>query len=109
MPGSFSGNGSVRWIIDQRKKLGPSFLLEGTEPTPVSGFFKVTIKHPRDQAEKRRFLERLRAELDRTDTQSVVLFLPIEDTRKGRRATEKQIHVDWPFKTPPQSASKRRR
>jgi hypothetical protein len=124
MPGSFSGNGSVQWLVDVYNKIGTPENEDkgggrhhqaGRDLTPQDRYFKVVIKCPRSEAQWRSFVERLENQAqiarnslnaaiaaggitDAIDAHGVItLFLPIEDMQSFTNSTDNQIFVDWPI------------
>jgi hypothetical protein len=113
MPGSFSGNGSVKWLVEAENVQSADSLLSppsekeprrvtqsGTDKTDPNQYFTITIKAPRDRDERRKFneaLEKLTRPLNEGD--SLVIRLPIEDEHSrwspDGEATVNQIVIDW--------------
>jgi hypothetical protein len=115
MPGIFSGNGSVAWVVEGTNVREASTTLSrpergaprrvrhsGTVETDPDQDFTIAIKVPHDERDADRFIDELKkraATLKRGDT--LELTLPIEDQRRNRsrKATENQIVISWPSAT----------
>jgi hypothetical protein len=109
MPGSFSGNGSVKWSVGVERlkgkpinKLlgGGRYRSEGMDETPPNHFFKVTIKYPRRPEEAAKFLARLE-KAAAPGGSALVIYVPIEDVNSDYQPpSDDQILVEWPEPDP---------
>jgi hypothetical protein len=105
MPGTFSGNGSVRWVIEARRvkgkptseaKGGNRHYQEGHDETDANGTFEVTIKYPKDATRRDAFRKELARAAADTTSNVLTLKIPIEDTVSGYNPpTDEQIKIDW--------------
>jgi hypothetical protein len=120
MPGIFSGNGSVMWVVEAANvREADSELFApapgaprrvrqtGIDETDRDQEFTVSIKVPQDAREADVFIERLKkqaAALKRGGTLRIAL--PIEDKRHNQsgKPTRNQIVIEWPSATKTGSA-----
>jgi len=117
MPGIFTGNGSVAWLVEANNVRKASSKLDpprqgrlrrvrqsGIDETDPDEYFTIAIKVPRDKDEGQAFIKELNERARALKQgQTLTLRLPIEDKRHNRpgRATDEQIVVSWPSsKTP---------
>jgi hypothetical protein len=104
MPGIFSGNGSVRWVVEahnikgsprSESKGGRRHYQEGHDETAPNGRFVITIKYPKSPAEQEA-LRRQLSEAAKGREGAVTLTIPIEDVQSGHDpSTDEQIRIDW--------------
>ena len=123
MPGSFSGNGSVVWMVDGANVVQASSRLEppdskaprrvvqdGTDLTDPGEFFTVVIKVPTKDSERRAFVKMLKKEAERLGRaeagDELTLRVPIEDAAHNKPAPpmKDQILVLWKSSTTPRKA-----
>ena len=111
MPGTFSGDGSVIWTVEGNNVREASSILlppkkgrprrvvqRGIDETDPGEYFTIEIKAPREEDERRMFVEALRRQLDAVSQgRTLKVRLPIEDKRRnGGAATREQIKIAWP-------------
>jgi hypothetical protein len=112
MPGTFSGNGSVTWLIEGNNVREADSMLyppkgdtprrvvqTGVDETDRGEYFTITIKVPRTEKDAKAFVGELNEQVRKMRAgEPFTLRLPIEDTQReglGGVATEKQIVIDW--------------
>jgi hypothetical protein len=105
MPGIFSGNGSVRWVIEARNikgspksesKGGRKHYQDGHDETDPNGRFVITIKYPKSPVEQEALRKQLSAAATSRGAGAVTLTIPIEDVQSGHDpSTDEQIRIDW--------------
>lgn len=112
MPGSFSGNGSVTWVVEGNNVREASSTLypptkdrprrvrqHGIDETDPDQYFTIRIKVPKDEDEREAFIKQLSRRVQGLKQRSTLrIRLPIEDKRHNKpgRATRDQIVVSWP-------------
>lgn len=104
MPGIFSGNGSVRWVVEVNNVKGipksefrgdKGYYQDGLDDTPPNGRFVITIRYPKDPIGQDAFRKQLLAASANTAS-AAVLTIPVEDVQSGfDPPTDAQIRVDW--------------
>ena len=104
MPGSFSGNGSVKWVVQATNVKGTpkserqgntSYYQEGLDDIPRGGRFVIAIKYPKDADAQAAFRKQL-AEAATNTGSDATLTIPIEDIQTGYNPpTDDQIKIDW--------------
>jgi hypothetical protein len=105
MPGSFSGNGSVKWMVEvddvkgtpkSESKGGKKYYQEGLDETLPGERFVITIKYPKNALEQAQFRQQLSAAATNTGSDVATLSIPIEDIQSGNNPpTDDQIKIDW--------------
>lgn len=104
MPGIFTGNGSVKWVVEvgnvkgtpkSESKGGKRYYQEGLDETPAGGRFVITIKYPKDAKDQADFRQQLSAAATNTGTNAATLTIPIEDIQRYNPPTAEQVKVDW--------------
>jgi hypothetical protein len=115
MPGTFSGNGSVTWVVEganvreadmtlsRPEKGAPRRVRQtGTDETDKGEQFTISIKVPQDEKDADAFIEELRKRAQALKRgQTLRLSLPIEDRRynSSGKPTKEQIVIGWPSAT----------
>ena len=105
MPGTFSGNGSVKWVVEATNVKGKpiseskgnrKYYQDGLDETPAHGRFVITIKYPKNAAEEDAFRKQLAAAAANTSSSFATVTIPIEDIVSGYDPpSDDQIKIDW--------------
>ena len=115
MPGTFSGNGSVTWVVEganvreadmtlsRPERVAPRRVRQtGTDETDPGERFTISIKVPQTERDANAFIEELKKRAQALKRgQTLRLSLPIEDRRynSSGKPTAKQIVIEWPSST----------
>jgi len=115
MPGTFSGNGSVTWVVEGAnvreadmtlsppERVAPRRVRQtGTDETDPGERFTISIKVPQTERDANAFIEELKKRAQALKRgQTLRLSLPIEDRRynSSRKPTKDQIVIGWTSST----------
>ena len=115
MPGTFSGNGSVTWVVEGAnvreadmtlsppERVAPRRVRQtGTDETDPGERFTISIKVPQTERDANAFIEELKKRAQALKRgQTLRLSLPIEDRRynSSGKPTKDQIVIGWTSST----------
>ena len=105
MPGTFSGNGSVKWVVEASNVKGKpmsefkgdrTYYQDGLDETPANGRFVITIRYPKNAAAQEAFRKQLADAAVNKSSSFATVTVPIEDIVSGYDPpTDDQIKIDW--------------